>query len=72
MNPARWLGAVGFAVLVAGWVAFVCGCQPMRIFEKKVPVADSVAPAAQIEGQRQAAAYIAKRTAPPLKTPGRV
>ncbi len=58
---------VAALVVVFIWIAFVtCGCSPVRIFEKKVPVADSVSPVAQIEGQRQAAAYIAKRTAPPV------
>ena len=43
-----------------------CAFPEWRVGQKKVPAALAEVPAAQTEGQRAAAAYIAKRTAPPV------
>lgn len=63
----RGFAAVLFVLLVIAWLAFITGCSfaQWRVFQKKVPT-ETAAPAEQIEGQRRAAAYIAKRTASPV------
>lgn len=40
-----------------------------RVFQKKVDGADAVKPAAQVEGEKRAAAYIVARTTPPVADP---
>lgn len=58
-----WLAAIGLCfalVLLAG-----CAVPQWRVFQKTVP-ADTAKPAAQIEGERRSAAYIALRSAPPV------
>lgn len=49
-----------------------CSAPQWRIFQRKVDGADAVKPAAQVEGEKRAAAYIAKVTAPPVANPSRV
>lgn len=57
------------AVLV--WAAFVSGCQvaEWRVFQKKVDGKEGEKPAAQVEGEKRAAAYIVARTTPPVPDP---
>ena len=57
--------------LVLAWACFVGGCQlpQWRIFQKKVDPKMAETPAAQVEGQKRAAAYIVKRTEPPVAAP---
>jgi hypothetical protein len=63
----RGLAFTLLLVVVLVWVFFVSGCQvaQWRVFQKKVDGADGVKPAAQVEGEKRAAAYIAKRSEPP-------
>ncbi len=64
----KGLAVVAFVVVVAAVVLFATvGCTAARIFQRKVPATDSVAPAAQAEGQKKAAKWIAVRTAPPVQ-----
>lgn len=63
-----------FALALVGavvWSVFVSGCQmaQWRVFQKKVEAKDGEKPAAQVEGEKQAAAYIVARTTPPVADP---
>lgn len=61
-------------LLVSAWGFFMTGCQmpQWRVFQAKVPAVLVEKPKAQAEGERQAAAYIARVTAPPVTDPARV
>jgi len=57
------------AVIV--WAFFISGCTmaQWRVFQKKVEGKDGEKPAAQVEGEKRAAAYIVARTTPPVPDP---
>lgn len=63
----RGLFAALLLVAVLVWAFFAVGCQvaQWRVFQKKVDGKDGEKPAAQVEGEKRAAAYIAKRSEPP-------
>jgi len=67
----RGLFAALALVAVVAWAVFVSGCQvaQWRVLQKKVDGADGVKPAAQVEGEKRAAAYIVARTTPPVADP---
>jgi hypothetical protein len=65
-----------FALALVGilaWAFFVSGCQVVqwRVFQKKVDGKDGEKPAAQVEGEKRAAAYIVARTTPPVADPAK-
>ena len=67
ISRARYtLAALAAFVVLAG---AGCTLPQWRVFQKTVP-SDTAKPAAQIEGERRAASYIAKRSAPPVANPG--
>jgi len=65
----RSLFAVVALVAILAWACFVTGCQlpSFRVFQRKVDGVAAETPAAQLEGQKRAARYIAQRTAAPVK-----
>lgn len=67
-SRARGFFLTVVAALV-GCVAVSCALPQWRVFEKKIDPKLSEKPAAQIEGERQAASYIVQRSAPPVANP---
>lgn len=67
----RGLFAVLALTAILIWALFVAGCQvaQWRIFQKKVDGKEGEKPAAQVEGEKRAAAYIVARTTPPVADP---
>jgi len=66
----RILWALVVILLLMGLAA--CALPNWRVFQKKVPIAETVTPAATTEGQRRAAKYIATVTTPPVPDPTHV
>lgn len=64
-----WL--VGIVAVVVAIVFLCAGCQvaQWRVFQKKVDGKEGEKPAAQVEGEKRAAAYIVARTTPPVADP---
>lgn len=55
-------------VVVVAWALFCSGCQwpQWRVGQATIDVKTTEKPAAQVEGEKRAASFIAKRTAPPV------